>query len=123
MNQVAFLLDENIPPAVAEAIRIADPAITLLQVGHEPDAPVKGTLDPELLVFAENHGLTLVTFDKRSMTGHVVNHLVVDRHTWGVLIFPKGNQLSAGKVAEELLIIWACSQKEEWIDQIVFLPY
>ncbi len=30
------------------------------------------------------------------MTGHVTDHLSAGRHTWGVFIFPNGNELSAG---------------------------
>jgi hypothetical protein len=82
MNPIAFMLDENIPPSVVNAIRAAEPAIILVHVGQQADAPAKGTLDPGLLVFAEEHGLALVTFDKRTMTGHVCGRPSRGRSTY-----------------------------------------
>ena len=58
------------------------------------------------------------------MPDHVANHLAAGRHTWGVFLFPKGNYLSAGRIAEELVLVWAASQREdEWVDRIQPLPY
>lgn len=123
MSPVTYLLDENIPVSVTDAIRSADPAIGMVHVGFDSDSPRKGTLDAELLQYAEANGLAFVTFDKRSMAKHIADHLASDRHTWGVFIFPKGNMLSTRRVAEELVMIWAASQRDEWIDRTEFLPY
>ena len=123
MSAVAFLLDENIPTAVVEAVRAAEPALTLLHVGHDVGTPPKGTRDPDVLSYAEANELALVTFDKRSMTTHVADHLTGGHHTWGVFIFPTGNNLGPGRIAEELVLVWATSQKDEWVDPIEFLPY
>lgn len=123
MTPVAFLLDENIPEPVADALRAAEPSIGFLHAGHDSGTPPKGTLDLQVLVFAEERELALVTFDKRSMPGHVADHLAAGRHTWGVFLFPNGNYLSAGIVAESLVMVWAASKKVEWIDRFEFLPY
>ncbi|MFO0796745.1 MAG: DUF5615 family PIN-like protein [Gemmataceae bacterium] len=123
MTPVQFLLDENIPEPVVGALRRAEPSIVYFYSGTDSDTPPKGTLDPQVLAFAEEKGLALVTFDKRSMPGHVADHLAAGRHTWGVFLFPNGNQLSAGRVAEELVMVWAASTKDEWIDRFENLPY
>lgn len=123
MSQVTFLLDEQIPTSVGDALVALEPAILFRQVGAYPDVPAKGTLDPDVLIFAEEAGFALITFDKRSMRTHVATHLAAGHHTWGVFIFPNGKALSAGRIAEELLMVWTASQAEEWIDQIEFLPY
>jgi hypothetical protein len=123
MTRVAFLLDENIPAAVARALRQAEPLMTVRYAGHDPDCPPKKTPDPQLLIFAEENGYALVTFDINTMPGHVVDHLAGGRHTRGVFIFPTGNSLSAGRVAQELLTVWGASVADEWIDRIEFLPY
>jgi hypothetical protein len=95
----------------------------MIHVGIDPAAPPKGTPDSELLKFAEDNGLALVTFDKETMPLHVADHIATGRHTRGVFIFPNGNALSAGRIAEELILVWATSESEEWTDRIEFLPY
>jgi hypothetical protein len=108
---------------VTSAVQTADPAVGVLHVGIDAAAPPKGTRDPELLKFAEDNGLALVTFDKDTMPTHVADHLAAGRRTRGVFIFPNGNNLSPGRIAEELILVWATSEAEEWIDRIEFLPY
>jgi len=122
MSQVAFLLDEQMPQSVLNAVLSLEPSIQIWQVGTDPFVPTKGTLDPGLLFFAEKERLALVTYDKTTMPGHTANHLAAGHHTYGVFILPNGFSLSAGRVADELMIMWVGSQADEWIDQIVYLP-
>jgi hypothetical protein len=56
------------------------------------------------------------------MPGHIGDHLASGKHTLGVFIFPDGNLLSPGRIADELIIVWVASQAEEWIDRIEYLP-
>lgn len=123
MMDVAFLLDENIPVSVVEAIRQWEPLIVMLHAGHDAESPRSGTLDPEVLSFAEEHRLALVTFDKTTMPGHAADHFASGRRTWGVFIFPNGNSLSPGRIAWELRLVWGASSADEWIDLIRYLPF
>ena len=123
MNQVAYLLDEHIDPAVLETVSRIEPAIRIRLVGWDADAPPKRTSDPDLLAFAEKEQMAIVTFDKTTMPGHTANHLAAGHHTWGVFIFANGNNLGPGRIAEELVLVWATSQQDEWVDRIEFLPY
>jgi hypothetical protein len=123
VNQVEFLLDEDVPENVLGALNGAEPSIAVRKIGVHPHAPPKGTLDPAVLASAEAEGLALVTFDKTTMPDHVADHLAAGKHTWGVFIFPNGNQLSAGRIAEELVLVWTASQRDEWVDRIEYLPY
>jgi hypothetical protein len=117
-DAVAFLLDEHLSPTVQNAIRGVEPNIKVRLIGVDTDVPPKGTLDPEVLMFAEANRFTLVTFDKRTMPGHVSVHNISGRHTWGVLIFPNGRKLSPGFIAKELIMVWGTSQPDDWIDRI-----
>jgi hypothetical protein len=123
VSQVQFLLDEQIPAALGVALLATEPAIVFRQVGAHPDVPPKGTLDPDVLLFAEREQYALVTFDKRSMPGHVTAHLTAGNHTCGVFWFPNGYTLSAGRVVDELVLIWATSQRDEWMDRFQPLPF
>lgn len=123
MTPVSLLLDENIPGPVVHALRQLEPPMAVRFSGHEPGLPPKGTPDPDLLVFAEQNGYALVTFDINTMPGHVADHLAAGRHTRGVFVFPTGNSLSAGNVAQELAMVCGASDADEWIDRMEFLPY
>jgi hypothetical protein len=122
VTRVAFLVDEGVPAAVANAVLALEPAVRLRVVGTSPDVPPKGTPDPALLVFAEDEGFAIVTFDKDTMPGHAADHTAAGRYTSGVFVFPRGNDLSAGRVADELVMIWGASAADEWTDLTVFLP-
>ena len=122
MSKVAFLLDEHVPVAVGNAILGLQPAALVRIVGTHPDVPPKRTPDPDLLVFAEAEGYAIVTFDKDTMPGHAADHTAAGRHTRGVFVFPNGNDLSAGRIANELVMIWEASEAEEWTDVTAFLP-
>ena len=123
MSQVRFLLDEQIPVYLADAIRSREPAALVYQIGVDVGMPPKGTLDPGVLIFAEQNSLAIISFDKRTMRDHADDHLACGRHTWGLFLFPNGRKLSAGDAAEELVMIWSTSEAEEWIDRVEFLPF
>ncbi len=66
--------------------------------------------------------MALVTNDRKTMIQHAADHLANGGHTWGVFLYSL-HGMSAGSLADELLMIWSASPAEEWIDQIVFLPF
>lgn len=120
MSQVAYLFDEHVPPAVIKALLTAEPSIRLLVVGQH-GAPPKRTPDPDLLAYAEFERMAVVTNDRQTMIQHAADHLAAGHHTWGVFLYSLYG-MSAGSLADELLMIWVASPAAEWIDQIVFLP-
>ena len=122
MNRVAFLLDEHVPRAVARAVLNAEPTTKLGTVGVDDWVPRAGTSDRDLLIFAESKQLLVVTYDKNTMPGHIAVHHTAGRHTWGVIIVPKGKRLFPGVIARELLIVLLASEADEWIDQPAYLP-
>jgi hypothetical protein len=123
MSRVSFLLDEQMPVFIVDALLLLEPTIEVVQVGVEPGTPPKGTSDPDVLKFAEVNSYALVTFDKTTMRDEAYRHVAKGQHTWGVFLFPDGHQLTAGKIANELLLVWVASEAEEWIDTVEFLPY
>ena len=120
MSSIAFLIDANMTPDVGDALHALEPSVAIQFVG-DGIAPPKRTLDPDLLVYAEENALTLITFDKKTMPGHIAAHLKLGRHSYGVMMF-KDQYLAPGRIADELYLVWACMTAEEWIDQYDYFP-
>lgn len=120
MSTPRILCDEDIRRELLAAVGGKEPGLEILAVG-QPDAPPKETKDPELLLWAEQQGYTLLTRDKRTMPLHVANHLAAGHHTWGVFII---NQDRSWKdILENLILIWSASQAEDWQDRIEWIPW
>lgn len=61
----------------------------------------------------------LVTHDRRSMPAHF-GALAATQSSAGVLIVPQN--LPVRDAIEDLILIWACCEAEEWVDVLDFLP-
>ncbi len=120
-----YLLDEHIPPAYrAQILRRAEhlsPAseLEVWAIG-DPDAPAKGTLDPDILLWCESHDFVLVTNNRRSMPMHLADHLTAGHHVPG--IFTISLDLSIGQLIDELIMIAFAALEDEFADRITFLP-
>ena len=119
MNDLSFLLDENVPMAIHAQLGQRKPSIRVSVVG-QPGAPPKGTPDPDLLIWIEEQGFILVTRNRASMPKHLQDHLTAGRHIPGILILPR--TLSLGDVLEDLCLVWGASFPNEYRDQITYLP-
>lgn len=119
MSKMRFLLDEHVPTALQRAVWRLDPQVEILCVG-QPNAPVKGTADPDLLVWAEERAHALVTADKYTMPLHASNHVMGGRKTWGVFILRKG--FTWGDLAEDIHLRWSASEAEEWHYFLDYIP-
>ena len=85
-----------------------------------PDSPAKGTLDPDLLLWCEEHAFILVTNNRKTMPGHLQDHLASGHHIPGILIM--NSKMTIGETIEELLLIWIASDEEEYHDRLEPLP-
>lgn len=119
MKQPGFLIDENLSPRIAVQLRRHKPEIPVLAVG-EPSAPLAGTLDPEILIWLEEHHFWLVTNNRTSMPGHLQDHLADGRTIPGILITPY--PLNIGELIQELILIWQISFANEYQNAIFYLP-
>ena len=120
MSQVTFLLDEHVPTALINAVVSDEPSIVIMRVG-QPSMPPKRTPDPKLLEFAEANQMAIFTFDKSTMAVHAYAHTASGRQTFGVFIWTD-KMLGVKEAAEQIVLIWAASEAEEWIDQVNYLP-
>lgn len=118
MTVIAYLLDENVNTRLHTALQRGWPALVVRRVG-DPDAPLLGTADPEILRWCEINGMSLVTNNRRSMPRHLRDHLLAGRHVPGIFLLPRG--LTIGDVAERLALISGASDAAEYRDQLAYL--
>ena len=82
-------------------------------------AGLTGLLDPHVLERAATAGYVLVSHDQSTMPQHFAA-FIQNQPSAGLLIVPQ--HLSYAVVVAELLLIWAASEAEEWINRIAYLP-
>ena len=119
MTLPRFLLDEHVPHAIQSQLLRLDAEIDVLAVG-QPLAPPKGTSDADILAWIEKTGYILVTGNRRTIPGHVQAHYAAGHRIPGLLLLRRGASL--GEVIEELYLLWAASDAEEYVDRILYLP-
>lgn len=79
MSLVCFLLDEHVPPFIQAQLARMEPNLRMYAI-NDGNAPVKGTLDPDILIWIETRGCLLVTNNRASMPGHLADHLARGLH-------------------------------------------
>jgi Domain of unknown function (DUF5615) len=116
---IKYLMDENVIPTYAKQIRRRRPDLVIWTVG-DIGAPGLGTLDPEILIWCEEYDFILVTNNRKSMPGHLRDHIAFDRHIPGIFLL--NLNMSIGQNIDELLLIADGSLDGEYQDQIIHLP-
>ncbi len=114
-----YLLDENVGESLRKGLHAEYPDIVVWRIG-DPAAPPIGTLDPDILLWCEANGFTLVTNNRGSMPGHLRDHLEAGRHFPGM--FTLNPKMAVGETIEELVLVWGASNPDEYADQINYLP-
>ena len=119
MSTLPFLLDEDVPEYLADEVIRLEPSITWFHVGLE-GAPPKGTKDPQLLKFAEENKMILVSMDKRTMPQHMRAHFQQGRQTCGVLLLRQGFPIT--RYTEDLILVWSASEDKDLVDCTLYIP-
>nr|VFJ69697.1 MAG: hypothetical protein BECKFM1743C_GA0114222_105302 [Candidatus Kentron sp. FM]VFK24846.1 MAG: hypothetical protein BECKFM1743B_GA0114221_110242 [Candidatus Kentron sp. FM] len=119
MGRRRYLIDENTTPALGDQLRRRQPALEVVSVGDET-APPKGTCDPDILLWIETHGFTLVTRNRKSMPDHLHRHLGTGHHIPGILTVRPKAPLRG--IVEDLLLIWELADANDYRDQIIHIP-
>lgn len=113
--RVRFQADADLDARIIRGLKRKQPEIDF-QTAQE--AGLRGVADPAVLRAAADSGRILVTHDRRTMPSHFAQ-FIAGRTSAGVIVVPK--DIPVG-VVEELLLIWAASQAEEWHNRLFWIP-
>ena len=113
---VRFQADADLNEDIVAGVVRREPTIDF-QTADE--ANLRGLPDPQVLALAAQENRILVTHDRRTMPRHFAN-FIVNQESPGVVIIAQ--KVNVNAAIEELLLVWAASQAEEWLNLIVDLP-
>ena len=114
---VRFLADADLNYAIVEGCRRHEPTLDFLSAN---EATLQGVPDPEVLVLAAEQNRILVTHDLKTMPRHFGEFLMWRDYSAGVFLVSQ--HAAIGEVIDELVLIWAASDAEEWQNRIVNIP-
>lgn len=114
--KVRFQADADLNQIIVKATLRREPAANF-QTAHA--AKLSGLEDEDVLAIASKGERLLVTHDRKTIPHHFAE-FIKSQASPGVLIVPQ--KLPVRIVVEDLILIWAASEAEEWVNRIRFLP-
>ena len=84
------------------------------------DAGLSGADDPEILEWAAQRGLLVLTHDQSTLIGYAYER--VDRGEPMAGIVQVFRNSSIGRITEDLVILATCSMPDEWDAQVIYVP-
>ena len=107
-------LDHDILRALLRRIPQLD-AVTAFEVG------MREATDPQLLIWAAQEGRVIITHDRRTMPVHAADLMSEGKNIVGLFVVPR--RLPLHQVIEDLELMIACSENDEWVNVIRYLPF
>lgn len=120
---IAYLLDENISPVVADQVAAKNPAMVLHSVLRWQEGTLIGQPDSRVLRAATQAGLTLVTYDLKTIPP-LLTELASDNEIHaGVLVVDDASirNHDLGGLVTALLAHYERYGAQEWTNRIAFL--
>lgn len=113
---VCYQADADLNQAIVTGVLRREPTIDF-QTAFA--AGLEGVKDPEVLAIAAQQRRILVSHDRKTMPSEFAEFITINQSS-GVIIVSR--KLPIEVAIEELLLIWAASTAEEWVDRIAKLP-
>lgn len=120
---LALLLDEHISPKVAAGLIARQPALPVTALADWQGGQYLGIPDEALLTAAYGPGLTLVTYDLRTISPLLKEWGEQGRPHGGVIFVDERTLAPSdfGGLARSRAQLWVAQNEWEWRDRVVFL--
>jgi uncharacterized protein DUF5615 len=118
-----FLLDENLSPVVAEQVRRGNPKIMITSLREWRRGEFIGAEDSAILTHAALEGLTLVTYDRRSIIP-LLKAWAEQRVDHQGVVFVDSKSLRShdfGGLVKAIVALWNSDRAMDWKNQVIFL--
>ena len=117
MTAVRFQADADLKQAIVTGTMRRQPDINF-QSAYA--AGLEGKKDLEVLAIAAQSGRVLVTHDRKTMPAEF-GDFITSQTSSGVLVLSQN--MSISDAIEALVLIWEASTAEEWVNQIMSIPF
>jgi hypothetical protein len=117
MSRPRFLADHDLNEHIVVGVRRREPTIEFSRVR---ELGLSDQSDAEILEYANQQGLIVVSHDVNTMPAAAYSRLVAGKTIAGLLMVQQ--TYPVGSTIESLLLIWSASKAEEWNNQMCFLP-
>ncbi|HSE96636.1 MAG TPA: DUF5615 family PIN-like protein [Blastocatellia bacterium] len=114
---VRLLVDENFNHRILRGLKRRLPSLDYLLV---QETEVSRQDDPQILDRAAANNRVILTHDVNTMTRFSYERLEAGESLPGVVIVPK--EMAIGSAIEEIAILLACSEPEEFPNRVIHLP-
>jgi hypothetical protein len=111
------LVDHDFSQLIVDGTLRIEPAIEFVLAR---DVGLDRATDATLLDYAANNGLVVLSHDSNTMTATAVEAVKAHRPMVGLII--SHQRAPIGRVIDSLVLVWAASEAEEYVDQIRYLP-
>jgi hypothetical protein len=114
--KLRFQADADFNEIIVRALLRREPGIDFQTA---PTGSLEGISDADVLLLAARSGRLLVTHDRKTMPRHFAEFIAAQTSA-GVLIVPQ--KMPITQVVDDLMLIWAATEAEEWTNRIYSLP-
>jgi hypothetical protein len=111
------LVDQDFDERIVRGVQRQEPFVEFIFLR---DVDLERAGDPEVLAYAADHGLIVLSHDVSTMTAAANEFVVSGRPMCGLCVAHQWKPKA--RIIDALLEIWGASEAEEYRDQIQFLP-
>lgn len=112
-----FLADENLDGRIIRGLITRRRDLDLVRA---QDTALMQTPDDQVLEWAASNGRVVLSHDRNTMTDAAIVRLIAGKPMSGLVIV--GQRMSVGQAIDDILILDACSEMQEWEGRLEYLP-
>ena len=118
-----LLADANLLRRFVEACLRLDKEFSVIHVADWMNGKHRMSKDPVLLTFLREHGLIIISFDRRTMAMHAGELTRGGSGHAGVILFRRDvSQLDYEQQSRLVVDFWSEARDWDWSDRIEYLP-
>ena len=114
--KIHYQADADLNQNIVTGVLRTEPAIDFQTATA---AKLEGVKDKEVLAIAAKEKRILISHDRKTMPSEFAQFIANDR-SYGVIIVSR--KVPIETLIEELILIWAVSDAEEWVNRIAKIP-
>lgn len=114
---LSFLADENFNNDIIRGVRRRDQGIVIVRV---QDVGLSGKGDPEVLQWAAENSVAVLTHDVSTMAGYALERVRRGDRMPGLI--ESGRHVPVASVIDDIVLLATCSLDGEWEGRVTYLP-